>query len=242
MSANENLLSMAAFREATGASEATVSRWLKKGLPAVRIARTGGGRAQVFFDKSEAGAWVSLHGNQTARRRAIALAKKQLAAATDEQPGTVADGKPSTPASPEDDEGLIAALDRLRKQEIESHRLLIRLKKAGDLNGVLAVSERHLAEVKALGTLESAAVSFRVRAGELGPRREMQGVFEKVIVGIKNAVLGIPSNVIPQLIPFLRDPDAAHEVHTIIDRASRDALRSVRTRQPEPDGKPPPKG
>ena len=231
MSNTENILSMAAFREATGASEATVSRWLKRGLPCVRIARPSGGRAQVFFDTKEALSWAAAHGNKTAQQRAIALAHKSQVDAPDETPGTDAKDKASTSEPPGDDEGLIAALDRLKKQEIESHLLLLRMKRAGDLNGVLAVSERHLAETKALAVLENAAVQYRVRIGELGPRAEMRGVFERVIIGLKNMVLGLPSNVIPQIIPFLREPENAFEVQRIIDKAARDALRSVAERR-----------
>ena len=230
---NENLLSMAAFREATGASEATISRWVKKGLPCQRIARPGGGRAQVYFDKTEALGWAVAHGNQTAKRKALALAGR-MPTATDKTPGTEADAKPSTPELPGDDEGLLPALDRLKKQELASHRLLIRLKAKGELNSVLAVQETHLAEVKALAVLENAAVQFRVRSGELVERVGMQAVYGRVIVTVKNAVLGIPSSVIPQIIPFLRDPEKAHEVSAIIDRAARDAMRSASEKHARP--------
>lgn len=239
---DENLLSMAAFREGTGASEATVSRWLKRGLPCVRIARQGGGRAQVFFDKIEALGWAAKHGSLTTRRKALALAGSIPAAAPDQTPGTDAEGKPSTAELPGADEGLLAALDRLKKQELASHRLLLRLKERGDLNAVLAVAETHLAETKALAVLENAAVQYRVRIGELGPRAEMQSVFERVIVSVKNAVLGIPSNVIPQLIPYLRDPEQVHGVHDILDRAARDALRAASERHTRPKlDQPPPR-
>lgn len=223
---DENLLSMSAFREATGASEATVSRWVKKGLPCQRIARPGGGRAQVYFDKVEALGWAVAHGNRTAQRKALALARST--------PGTEADAKPSTPELPGDDEGLLPALDRLKKQELASHRLLIRLKAKGELNSVLAVQETHLAEVKALAVLENAAVQFRVRSGELVERAGMQAVFGRVIVSVKNAVLGVPSSATPLLMPFLRDPEQAHAVHAILDKLCRDALRAASERHARP--------
>jgi predicted DNA-binding transcriptional regulator AlpA len=239
MKTSENLLSMAAFREATGASDATVLRWVKKGLPCHKVPRPGGGRPQVFFDKTDSLSWAAAHGNQTARHRAIALSRKATAAAPDESPETAADGKPSKPELPGDDEGLIPALDRLKKQEIESHRLLIRMKRAKDLNGVLAVSERHLAEVKALSTLENAAVQYRVRLGELGPVADMKGVFLKVVTGLKNAVLGIPSAAVPRLAAHMKNPDSAQAVFAVLDRLVRDTLRDVAERKgaPEP-GKP----
>lgn len=231
---SDNLMSMAAFREATGASEATVSRWLKKGLPCQRVARHGGGRAQVYFDKTEATAWAAKHGNLTAQRKALALAGSIPATAPNKTPETGADAKPSTPGLPGDDEGLLPALDRLKTQELSSHRLLLRLKERGELNSVLALQETHLAEVKALAVLENAALGFRVRLGELGPRREMQGVFERVIVSIKNAVLGVPSSAAPLLMPFLRDAEMAHDVYGILDRLCRDALRAASERHSRP--------
>lgn len=221
---NKNLLTMPAFRQKTGASEATICRWLKRGLPCLRIPRAGGGRAQVFFDPSDALSWVSAHGNKTARHRAIALANTTAGTGPNGSPGTAAASKPSTDDSP-DDEGLLPALDRLRKQEIESHRLLIRLKRKGDLNAVIAVSERHLAETKALAVLENAAVQFETRMGELAPRAEMITAYERIMVGVKNAVLGIPSSVMPLIIPHLKDQNKAHDIMAILDKATRDALR-----------------
>ena len=223
---NKNLLTMPAFRQKTGASEATICRWLKRGLPCLRIPRAGGGRAQVFFDPSDALSWVAAHGNKTARHRAIALANTTPEAAPNGSPGTAAPSKPSTPDAA-DDEGLLCALGRLRTQEVESHHLLIRLKRKGDLNAVLAVSERHLAEVKALAVLENAAVQYATRLGELAPRAEMITAYERIMVGVKNAVLGIPSSVMPLIIPHLKDQNKAHDIMAILDRATRDSLRSA---------------
>ena len=227
---NKNLLTMSAFMQATGASNATVSRWLKKGLPCLRIPRAGGGRAQVFFDPANALSWVAANGNKTARFRALTLANKTAGTAPNGSPDAAAVSKPSTPAAA-DDEGLLPALDRLRKQEIESHRLLIRLKRKGDLNAVLAVSERHLAETKALAVLENAAVQFETRMGELAPRAEMISAYERIMVSVKNSVLGIPSSVMPLIIPHLKDQNKAHDIMDLLDKATRGALRSAVERE-----------
>ena len=238
---NEKMMTMTAFRQATGASESTVGRWITRGLPCVRIPRAGGGRAQLFFPHDEALSWAAAHGNRTAQRQAIALAKKSTAAAANESPGPAANGKPSTPIMNVEDEGLIPALERLKRQEIESHRLLIRLKRAGDLNGVLAVSERHLAETKALAVLENAAVSFRTRIGELAPAAAMRDVFVKVVVGVKNNLLGVPNAVIPLILPYLKDEASARAIYKIIDDKIRGALRALKeNRTPTPEPPPPP--
>ena len=211
-------LTFEGIRAMTGASPATVSRWVAKGCPHIRQPSGHGGRPILLFPKEDALSWIASHGNMTAARKAIALAGKSPGEGANIQAVDLAEI---------DAEGLLPCLARLRKTERATYRLLSRLKEKGDVGGATVLSERYVAETRALSALEAAAVQYRTRTGELGPRREMQGVFEKVIVGIKNAVLGIPSNVIPQLIPFLRDPEQAHEVHAIIDRASRDALRAV---------------
>lgn len=224
---SDNLMSMAAFREATGASESAVSRWLKKGLPCQRFARPGGGRAQVFFDQTAAMGWVALHGNQTQRRRAIALAQSVPDAGQ-------ADSK-NKPSTPQDEEGLVYAVERLKKQELASHRLLIRLKERGDLNAVLALQENHVKELRALAVLENSALQFRVRQGELVNYAASKAVYLKVITGIKNSVLGIPSSATLLLLPLLADPDRGKEVCAILDRLCRDALRSVADTRSRPD-------
>ncbi|MDD4342395.1 MAG: hypothetical protein PHO14_09215, partial [Kiritimatiellae bacterium] len=147
-------------------------------------------------------------------------------AAPNGSPGTAAASKPS-PADAGDDAGFLPALDRLRKQEIESHRLLIRLKRKGDLNAVLAVSERHLAETKALAVLENAAVQYETRMGELAPRAEMITAYERIMVSVKNSVLSIPSSVMPLIIPHLKDQNKAHDIMDLLDKATRGALRSA---------------
>jgi hypothetical protein len=50
------------------------------------------------------------------------------------------------------------------------------------------------------------------------------------MVGVKNAVLGIPSAVMPLIIPHLKDPNKAHDIMAILDKASRNALRNASKR------------
>ena len=70
----------------------------------------------------------------------------------------------------------------------------------------------------------------------------------RVLVGVKNAVLGIPANIMPLIIPHLRRPESAHEISRLLDARCRDALRSAAERgradaaaraAGEPEGKPP---
>ena len=52
----------------------------------------------------------------------------------------------------------------------------------------------------------------------------------RVLVGVKNAVLGIPANIMPLIIPHLRRPESAHEISRLLDGRCRDALRSAAER------------
>ena len=54
--------------------------------------------------------------------------------------------------------------------------------------------------------------------------------YERIMVGVKNAVLGIPSAVMPLIIPHLKDQNKAHDIMAILDKASRNALRNASKR------------
>lgn len=126
--------------------------------------------------------------------------------------------------------GLLGNLERLKAQEYQTSAQLHLAKQANNAGLIVVLSERHLHESKTLAALEQAALNYRIRMGELGPRAEMQSVFERVIVSVKNAILGLPSSVMPLLIPYLREPEKAHEVRTIIDKACRDSLHTASER------------
>ena len=126
--------------------------------------------------------------------------------------------------------GLIGNLERIKIQEVATSTALLRAKIRDDISAVVILSERHLHESKALASAEQAALNYRVRVGELGPRADMKAVYERIIIGVKNAVLGMATSIIPQIIPHLTDSEKAHEIKAIIDKAARDALRSASTR------------
>lgn len=128
--------------------------------------------------------------------------------------------------------GLLGNLERLKAQELSTSAALLRAKQANNVQAIVALSDRHIKETKTLANLEQVALTYRTRLGELGPRQQMQGVFEKVIVGIKNAVLGIPSTAVAQILPFLRNPEDAFQVRAVLDKVTRDSLRSIADRNP----------
>lgn len=225
-------MSLTAFSERTGASVSTVLRWCKRGLPVQRIPRPGGGRPALFFGP-DAVQWTAAHGNLTQRRKALALVNKSVPQAT-AAPASPASA-PSAPGTDADEEGLIAACERLRKQELATHKLLMSTKAAGDLHGATVLSERYTAECRALAHLEGAAVAHRVRIGELVLKSDIEGAYKRVLTGLKNNLMGIPSGVVPRLMAYLRDPNDAHAVRSILDEAIRGALRATAERHNLPE-------
>ena len=234
------------LRALVGVERLTILRWVKKGLPHTREKGRRGGRPQLVFDKDAAVTWIAANGSMTAGRKAAALAGKTLADVSSqpeiqEQPQSQSDsGSSATPQQEQPkravaqidmdayrEPGLLGNLERIKAQEIATSAALLRAKQANDVSAIVALSDRHIQETKTLASLEQIALTYKTRIGVLGPRQQMQGVYEKVIIGIKNAVLGIPSTAVAQLLPFLRSPDDAYQVRAILDKVTRDSLRSI---------------
>lgn len=227
-----NTFNMKELTAAVGVERLTVLRWVKKGLPVMREPGRRGGRPRLVFDRETTLAWIAANGKITAGRKAAAMSSGGGSPGAEPEPEQAAPAQPAAKQYPIDGElarqpGLLGALERVKRQEILTAVALERAKREQNANLIVVLSDRHLQESKTIAKLEESALSFRQRIGELGPRSEMQNVFERVIITIKNAVLGLPSGLIPQLMPFLSDADRAHEVRTIIDKAARDCLRSI---------------
>jgi hypothetical protein len=219
-------------------SNSTLSRWIAKGLPHTRE-RTGRGGAQMLlFRREDALAWIETNASTGSATAARAARSSKGKGGVEPIPPAV-----ELPVADElDGEGLLECLARLKRTERDSFRLLQKLKRAGDVSGLRPVSERYVAEARALVALEQAATNYRLRIGELGNVADMKGVFLKVVTGLKNAVLGIPSAAVPRLAAHMKNPDSAQAVFAVLDRLARDTLRDVAERKgaPEPGtaGKP----
>ena len=223
--------------EAAGTERLTVLRWVKKGLPCIREKGTHGGHPKMIFDKEVALAWIAEHGSLTAGRKAAAL--QSLEKTSEKQvTNTVASSPAKPPEQPTRtigkidldsarEPGLLGNLERLKAQEIATSSALLRAKQENNLSAIAVLSERHLKETNTLAKIEQVALTYRTRLGELGPRHQMQGVYEKVLNGVKNAVLGIPSSAVAHIMPYLRKPEDAGLVREILDRVSRESLRSI---------------
>jgi hypothetical protein len=213
-------------------SNSTLSRWVSKGLPHTRE-RTGRGGAQMLlFRREDVLEWIETNASKGSAIAARAARSSKGKGAEPIPPAV------ELPVADElDGEGLLECLERLKRTERDSFRLLQKLKKAGDVSAVRLVSERYVAEARALVSLEQAATSYRLRIGELGDVASMKLTFLKVITGLKNAVMGIPSAAIPQLMAHMKNPDSAQAVFAVLDRLVRDTLRDVAERKgaPEPD-------
>ena len=176
----------------------------------------------MLFKREDALRWIV----ENAALSSAQLAKALTAQASPKAAPEPATGTPDANAA--DDEGLLPCLERLRKTERESFALLHRLKRSGDIAGVRVVGERYVNECRALVALERAAMDFQARRGELVNAAGARAVYMKVVTGIKNNLLGVPSSAVPLLLPHLKNPDDANTIHGIIDRLIRDALRSIR--------------
>ena len=220
----DDTLTASALLSLVGASNSTLSRWIAKGLPHSRETTGHGGARRLLFNRDSAMQWIVENASLSSAQLARALKTKATPEPTPE-PDTATPDPDSI-----DDEGLLPCLERLRKTERETFRLLQRLKKSGDIGGVRIVSERFVSEVRALASIEAAAVSYRLRIGELARVSDMESAYMRVLVSVKNAVLGIPANIMPLIIPHLRRPESAHEISRLLDGRCRDALRSAAER------------
>ena len=216
---SDDTLTASALLSLVGASNSTLSRWIAKGLPHSRETTGHGGARRLLFNRDSAMQWIVENASLSSAQLARALKTKATPEPTPE-PDTATPDPDSI-----DDEGLLPCLERLRKTERETFRLLQHLKKSGDIGGVRIVSERFVSEVRALASIEAAAVSYRLRIGELIRTADAEGAYMRVLVGVKNAVLGMPNAIMPIVIGYLKDPNKAHEVALIMDSKVRDILR-----------------
>ena len=180
----------------------------------------------LLFKLDDALEWIE----ENASTGAALLARSARSGSKSKNPEVIPDAAELPALDELDGEGLLECLARLQRTERDSFRLLQRLKKAGDVSGVRLVSERYVSECRALSAIESAALNYRLRIGELVGVAETETMFSRIFVGVKNAVLGIPSSVMPLIIPHLRRPESAHEIARLLDSRCRDALRSAAER------------
>ncbi len=206
-------------------------------MPHSRVSASTGGLPIYQFDAQLVLPWIALHGRMTARRAAEAAQTELTDAKEQAKDGEAKQSEPllteREPARLNIDlmrePGLVGNLERLRAQELATSASLLRAKQQPTPNVVViaGLSDRHIKESRAIATLENAVLQYRIRMGELGPREELQSAFERVLVSVRNAVLGLPVAVIPRIMPYLKKQDDAHTVRRIIDEAARSALREA---------------
>lgn len=219
-------LTAADLKKMVGASDSTLSRWVRKGLPHQRQPTGHGGAKMFLFRRDDALRWIE----ENASTGAALLARSARSGSKSKSPEVIPDAAELPNVDELDDEGLLPCLERLQRTEKESYQLLQRLKRAGDVSGVRLVSERYVSECRALSAIESAALNYRLRIGELARVSDMESAYMRVLVSVKNAVLGIPANIMPLIIPHLRRPESAHEISRLLDARCRDALRGAAER------------
>ena len=214
-------LTAADLKKMVGASDSTLSRWVRKGLPHQRQPTGHGGAKMFLFRRDDALRWIE----ENASTGAALLARSARSGSKSKSPEVIPDADELPNVDELDGEGLLECLARLQRTERDSFRLLQRLKKANDVTGVRLVSERYVSECRALSAIEQAALNYRLRVGELIRTADAEGAYMRVLVGVKNAVLGMPNAIMPIVIGYLKDPNKAHEVARIMDSKVRDILR-----------------
>jgi hypothetical protein len=238
------MLTSAELIKLVGASDSTLSRWVKRGLPHQRQPTGRGGAPMSLFNRDSALEWIETN----ASTGAALLARSARSGSKSKSPEVIPTAAELPNVDELDGEGLLECLARLQRTERDSFRLLQRLKKAGDVSGVRLVSERYVSECRALSAIEQAALSYRLRVGELVRKADAEGAYMRVLVSLKNAVLGMPNAIMPLLINYIADPNKAHEVARIMDGKVRAILRQTAERgraevaaraAGETEGKPP---
>lgn len=219
-------LTAAALKTLVKVSDATVSRWVRKGIPHQKQPTGRGGAPMLLFKLDDALEWIEMNASTSA----ATAARSARSVKNPKSPEVIPPADELPNVDELDGEGLLECLARLQRTERDSFRLLQRLKKANDVTGVRLVSERYVSECRALSAIEQAALNYRLRIGELVGVAETETMFSRIFVGVKNAVLGIPSSVMPLIIPHLRRPESAHEIARLLDARCRDALRSAAER------------
>ena len=220
------MMTSAELIKLVGASDSTLSRWIKKGLPHQRQPTGHGGAKMFVFRRDDALRWIE----ENASTGAALLARSARSGSKSKNPEVIPDAAELPALDELDGEGLLECLARLQRTERETYQLLQRLKRAGDVSGVRLVSERYVAECRALSAIEQAALNYRLRIGELCVVSEVETMYSRVLVGVKNAVLGMPNAIMPIVIGYLKDPNKAHEISRLLDARCRDALRGAAER------------
>lgn len=76
-------------------------------------------------------------------------------------------------------------------------------------------------------------MEYRKSEGELIEFEPMVQAWEKIATGFKNAVLGLPSQAIPKLRGYLREPDKdLNAVVLLLDQCARDTLKALPDEMP----------
>ena len=139
--------------------------------------------------------------------------------------------------------GLLGTLERTRLKEWHFSLLLARRLAYGKAhpedvdigidNGRLEATYQRI--VTGLRHLERDALAYRKEAGELIIANDAQKAWNRLAIGIRNAVMGIPSAAIPAIRNYLKDPDQLAEIKGILDGCCRDSLQNLSDTMPQPD-------
>ena len=228
-------LSLQKVADSTGFSYRQLLRFTQRGLPHSKKRNPKGGKPMYILNVAEVIEWCSNNGIVTPAGKGKAA--EDLAKASAAMPaGPQAPQAGKTPAGGQNINqenvravGIVGALERLRLQEYNVSVLIVRRLGEGCTRDELtSLQAFHTKVATQLRLTEFAVLKYREAHGELVKFGEMVTAWERIGVGFKNTVLGIPSTVVPRIHHLLKDPDSGMaEAEKIIDEECRLALMSL---------------
>jgi len=219
-------ISKRAFAELTGFSVRQMSRFIKSGLPCTMRKQKRGGKPVPYFNVDEAMSWLAGKGIESPSGKGEAAASVGGDPAPERSEEEQSGRRLALDMQLFNEMGLLGALERLRLSEFNSARLLLRRIKDGAAGTEIAALERlHNRQLIALRQIEFAALKYRERHGELVHFGQMVGAWERIAIGTKNAVMGIPAACVPRIKHLFADPEnGVNEAAKIITEDCRRAL------------------
>jgi phage terminase Nu1 subunit (DNA packaging protein) len=215
------LLTKAEVMKRFGVGEKTVTNWIKAGCPVSAKQRKGAkGRPAKLFDPEKLKGWVLVNAYKTRGDEG-----ETIKAAHNAQP---------IKTSALNDLGIMGCLERTRQQERKLFELIVTLlREDGKATEIGNATRAHTAKTAELRQVEMTALEWQERTGKLVGLADAKRLFSELSTGVRERVMGMPNQVIPQLRQYLRDEDDGGKVRDIIDNALRHALTAMPDALPE---------
>jgi len=126
--------------------------------------------------------------------------------------------------------GILGACERMKMQEWRTAQAIYKLKADGaEAAEIAGMQKVYHQEVIQLRLMESEALDYRKKIGQLCNFEEMEQRWVRIATGVQNAVMSVGTTGATRLQRLLADPDTVNEVKDILDEICRDALIALGT-------------